>query len=408
MGASLPFRAPLLVPALLLAWAGCGTNDESDGILGPQEMELLRRLGPIGDPPPSPTNQWADDPDAARLGQAFFFDWRFSADGSVSCATCHDPAHGFGDPRPVSIGAHGAKGRRHAQTVVNMAWNRFFFWDGRADTLWAQPIQAIESELEGDFSRTEVAHLINAAYRARYEAIFGRLPDEIENLPPAARPGDEVWQTMTPAEQDLVHRIAANVGKALEAYMRRLVSRNSALDRFLEGDEDALTEAQKRGAVVFVSEEKGRCIACHDGPNLSDNDFHNLGIPDPSGDTGRYDGVIQLLADPLTGDGPYSDAPGRRLAGLSPDPTQRGRFKTPTLRDVSKRAPYGHTGQFETLEDYIEFHDRGGGDPGSYVGEKHELMRPLGLTEQEKADLVEFLRALDGEPLPEELLQPPL
>ena len=401
-------RAFLAAAALLVAGVACSSGEETaaPSILTEEEWARLRRLGPLGDPPPSPSNRFADDPAAMRFGQALFFDWRLSADGTVSCGTCHDPNHGLADKRALSVGAFGREGSRHASTLVNVAWNDFQFWDGRADSLWSQPIQAIENEAEGDFSRTEVAHLIDAVYRSDYERIFGPLPD-LSTVPERAKPGDAVWESMSEADRDAVNLVTANVGKALEAYMRQMVSRDSRLDRFLEGDESALSEAELRGAKVFVAEDRGRCIVCHDGPNLTDNRFHNIGIPDPDGDTGRWAGLAQLLADPLNGDGPFSDAQTGKLTGLMQLDVQIGQFKTPTLRDVTLRAPYGHTGAFATLEEFIEFHDRGGGEPGTFAGEKEATIRPIGLSDQEKADLLAFLHALEGEPMPAELLAPP-
>jgi len=402
-------RALVAAAALAIAGAGCGGGEgesAAPSILTEEEWARLRRLGPLGDPPPSPTNRFADDPAAARFGQALFFDWRLSADGTVSCGTCHDPTHGLADKRALSLGAFRREGSRHASTLINVAWNDFQFWDGRADSLWSQPIQAIENPAEGDFTRAEVAHLIEDVYGADYVAVFGPLPD-LSTVPARAKPGDGVWEAMSEADRHAVNLVVANVGKALEAYMRRLVSRNSRLDRFLAGDEAALTEAELRGAKVFVAEERGRCVVCHDGPNLTDNGFHNIGIPDPTGDTGRFDGLVKLLADPLNGEGPFSDASTGKLVGLSQLPSQIGQFKTPTLRDVTRRPPYGHTGAFPTLEAFIDFHDRGGGEPGTFPGEKEGTIRPIGLTAQEKADLLAFLHALEGEPIPAELLGPP-
>lgn len=396
----------LLAGALLLAACGEADDTPDTPILTDTELARLRRLGPLGDPPPSPTNRFADDPAAQQFGQALFFDGRMSSDGMVSCASCHHPHHGFADPEPLSHGAHGRLGTRHASTLVNVAWNAFQFWDGRADSLWAQPIQAIENPVEGNFTRTEVAHHVARLWREPYEALFGPLPD-LSGVPAKARPGDDAWEAMSEADRLEVDRIAANVGKALEAYLRRLVSRGSRLDRYLGGDESALTEAELRGAKVFVAEDRGRCIVCHDGPNLTDGGFHNIGIPDTTGDTGRFDGVALLLADPLNGDGPFSDAPGGRLAGLEQMSWQLGAFKTPTLRDVTLRPPYGHNGAIATLEAFIDFHDAGGGAPGSFAGEKEGTIRPIGLTAQEKADLLAFLGALEGEPLDRALVRPP-
>ncbi len=263
---------------LLMGLAACQPGPESmGGSLDDDERGLLMRLGPLPPVPPSPTNAVADGPQAQALGHRLFFDERMSADRTVSCAGCHQGEHGLSDPDRFSIGAFERVGGRRASTLVNAAYNRFQFWDGRADSLWAQPIQAIENEVEGDFTRCEVVHFIAEHYRDEYEALFGPLPD-LAQVPARARPGDDAWEMLSPEQRDDIDRVAANVGKAIEAHVRRLVSRDSALDAWIEGDEDALSEAQLRGARIFVRDDRGRCLGCHDGPNLTDDTFHNLGL----------------------------------------------------------------------------------------------------------------------------------
>lgn len=396
--------------ASALLGTSCGRRGEGDArsALTDDELVLLRRLGPLPSLPPSPTNAFAERPEAQRLGKRLFFDTGLSSDGTISCASCHDAAHGFADPRALSLGVRGQQGVRHASTLLNAAYNRFFFWDGRADSLWSQPLKAFENELEADFSRCEVLHRIASNYREDWELLFGPLPKQ-EQFP--ARCMGAEHEAMPEAVRAEVDRVFANVGKVIEAYVRLLVSKNSRLDRYLAGEAGALSPSELRGARLFVREERGNCIACHDGPNLTDDSFHVLGIPQRDGelDTGRYDGIVKLLKDPFNGDGRFSDSPGGRMNGLVPRTVMKGQFKTPTLRGVSQRAPYGHLGSFATLEEFIRFHERGGGDPATerFVGVKELLVKPVTFTDGERADLIAFLRALDGEALSAELTARP-
>lgn len=400
--------------ALLVGLAACrdpaGAGDDA---LDEQERALLRRLGPLPPRPPSPTNAVADDPRAQALGHRLFFDPRMSADGQVSCASCHLGEAGLSDPEPLSEGAFGRRGARHASTLINAAYNRFQFWDGRADSLWAQPIQAIENEVEGDFTRCELVHFVAEHHAAEYEALFGPLPP-LQDVPARARPGDAAWEALSPGLRDAIDRVAANVGKALEAHVRRLVSRGSALDAWIEGDEDALGPAARRGARIFVRDELGRCIACHDGPNLTDDTFHNLGLHQPEGplDPGRVAGAQALLDDRFNGVGPFSDdvaAGEERLRGVAALPRHEGAFKTTTLRDVTLHPPYGHLGSVPTLREWIELHGRGFEEPGGsrFAGTREGTIRPFALAEGDVDDLLAFLEALEGEPLPPELLRAP-
>lgn len=394
--------------------SGCGESEFSQ----PELAALsLHALPPV---PPSPTNQYADDPEAAALGQKFFFDPRFSGPltvtsdlgnagdtGRVACATCHDPANGGSDHRSAPGNTSLAAGftGRNSPSVYNVSLYPYLFWDGRKDSVWSQALGPIESPVEHNFSRLEVAHLIFTRYRALYEPLFGAMPnlsDEVR-FPPAGKPGDARWDAMDSADQDAVNRVFANFGKAIEAYERKLVHRGSAFDRFLEGDPDALSPAAKRGAKLFVG--RAACTECHAGGAFSDVEHHNAGVPQrgpnvPSQDRGRADGIAQLLGDVFNAAGLYSDersAP--HLAGLAVTDADVGAFKTPGLRGVAQTAPYMHTGELATLRDVIVFYREGGASSG-FVGQKDPAIAPLQLDDRDVDDLVAFLESLDGEPLP--------
>lgn len=408
-----------ILPCCVILLFGCGEEElpemtempeETVDIFTEREWGVIQRLSPLPDvPPPNPTNRVADNPDAARLGQIFFFDARFSKDGTVACATCHSPFHGFADVEATSLGA--GRGTRNAPTVLNTAYNKWQFWDGRADTLWSQALSALEGENEQAGTRLQYAHLINRDYQVDYEAVFGRLPEleDTTRFPPDGKPEDPAFDSMSAADQRAVNTVFANIGKAIEAYERLLISGNAPFDQYVAGDTEAITLEAKRGLKVFIG--KGVCILCHDTPNFTDNDFHNLGVPQGElpEDTGRYAGISSLLADPFNGGSIYSDDTAvatRILNFLEPTSQHQGKFKTPTLRNVALTAPYFHTGEFPTLASVIEFNNAGGAG-GNFVGRREGTLEPLYLTEQEKDDLVEFLKTLTGELPPPHLLSKP-
>lgn len=374
------------------------------------EWAVIKSLSPLPDkPPPSPTNRVADNPDAAQLGQMFFFDARFSKEGTISCATCHSPFHGFADVEATSLG--NGRGTRNTPTVLNAAYNKWQFWDGRAETLWAQALFALEGEEEQAGTRLQYAHLIKRHYEAEYEAIFGTLPEleDATRFPPNGKPGDAAFDNMSKADQVAVNMVFVNIGKAIEAYERLLIRRNAPFDRYVAGDEEAITLEAKRGLKIFIG--KGICVLCHGTPYFRDDDFHNLGIPQgplPE-DTGRFQGISKLLADPFNSAGTYSDSRAdatHMLNLLAPRLEHQGEFKTPTLRNVALTPPYFHTGEFPTLASVIEFNDAGG-TTNEFVGRSTVPVEPLHLSEQEKRDLVEFLETLTGKPPPSHLLIKP-
>ena len=391
----------------LLMFAGCGLSDEDWSTLETMDQTSEDSL------PPSPTNAWADDDDAALLGQALFFDERMSADGEVSCASCHDPANQFADPRPVSEGVEGRTGDRHAPTLINLAFQDFYFWDGRTDSLWSTPLQAIEAGPEADFTRVEVVRLLAAHYRAPYEAVFGPLPD-VTDLPARARPGLADWDLMSEEQQLDVDRAFSNAGKALEAYQRKLVCNDTRFDRIVAGEE-SFDRLEEEGARQFVRSDEGNCASCHSGVNLSDNDFHRLPLPGLTGfpDEGRSEGVVKLLDNPFNASGLFSDDTGfgdERLAEVQESANLRGRFKTPTLRGVAQRRPLGHLGNVASLDDWLrDVYVRGGGrGRGGRRGGNNEGFDPeVNNLDFEPRAMAAFLRTMSCAPLPAELLQKP-
>lgn len=354
--------------------------------------------------PPARGNEHAEEFNSALLGFHVFFDSRFSKTTNVRCESCHSVDHAFGDDMPVSM-AGLSPGVRNAPTVFNAARYETFFWDGRADTLWSQPLFAFENPTEMGFSRLEIAHLLGAVYADEYADAFGALPDvsDLTRFPAAGKPGDAAFDSMSAGDQATVNEVSANLGKALEAYMRKVATGPSPVDAYLAGKFGAapassaspLTDQQARGVVVFAN---SGCLQCHTGPQLSDNQFHNLGVPttDPSVlDQGRSEQALETLENnPFNASGHFFDG---AATGIDTAPVLLGGFRTPSLRNLPKSAPYGHNGTFSTLEEVVDFHLKGGGtDAATFVGSVDVKLQPVQLSDEDRAALLEFLKALAG------------
>jgi cytochrome c peroxidase len=378
-------------------------------------------LGSLEPLPPDPSNRYADDPRAAELGHQLFFDSRFSADGEIACASCHIPELNFTDGLPLSKGVGTVP--RKSMTITGTAYSPWLFWDGRKDSLWAQALAPFESPVEHGIDRGTVAHLVHEHYQEAYEALFGTLPD-LDNplrFPVPAGPVDNPdakanWEQMAPEDQEAVTRVFVNVGKAIAAYERQIMPASSRFDRYVEAlierdtdtTETVLNQDEVAGLGLFIG--KANCIDCHNGPLLTNNDFHNTGVPERAElpvDTGRALGARQVLESEFNCLSSYSDAEPEACAELrflKVDGHELKRaFKPPTLRNVAEAAPYMHAGQFSTLQEVLDHYNRA---PAAPAG--HSELEPLKLSDRELEQLEAFLRSLSA-PLaaPAEFLHPP-
>jgi cytochrome c peroxidase len=319
----------------------------------------------IGPLPPLPIPE--DNPmtsEKVELGKRLFFDPRLSGDGSLACASCHLPDQGWASNSPLSPAYPTTMERRNSKTLINVAYTKALLWDGRAGALEKQALAPIQNPLLMNQNLDLLIEKLKAvpAYEERFQQVFGT--------------------SVTPEA----------VGKALAAFERTLVTRNAPFDRYMTGDWQAMSEGALRGMELFKG--KARCILCHNGPNFTDSQFHNLGVP-----------AAPLLSDPLVQvairfDAKRMNVPeyqsvredlGRYL--VTKEENDKGAFRTPTLRNVMQREPLMHNGLFHSLEEVIDFYDAGGGA----VAGKSPLIQPLGLTAQEKRELLAFLQALTGE-----------
>ena len=293
----------------------------------------------LGDPPEPADNR--STPERIELGKALFFDPRLSGNGTLSCGTCHNPALGWSDGLKTGVGINGTVLGRATPTVVNTAYNTQFMWDGRKKSLEDQALGPMKTPEE---MKTDMGAAI---------ALLGKIPG-YQTMFAKAYPGEPISEE--------------TVAKAIAAFERTVVSRDSRFDRWVQGDRYAINAQEWRGYQVFKDPAKGNCATCHSGPNFTDNGYHNIGISHAPGaeDVGRY--KIRSVA------------------------VLKGAFKTPTLRDIELTAPYFHNGSATTLAEVVDHYARGGDDRSNVSKD----VRKLTLSEQDKADLVAFMKSLTG------------
>lgn len=396
----------LLIAALLAgsALAASFGDKRGDGWTR-DELSIMvsMRLAAAEAAPRDPSNDYESSPAAARLGQRIFADTRFSGNGAVSCASCHQPDKQFQDGRALGQGV--GTGKRRTMPIAGAAHSPFLMWDGRKDSLWSQALGPFEDAAEHGGNRLAYAHVVETWYRKDYEAVFGKLPD-ISRLPgnasPVGTPGQqEAWNKLSDNERRDVSRVFANMGKAIAAYEKTLQHGESRLDRYIgalaDGDANApaqLSAQEKNGLRIFIG--KGNCVSCHTGPMMTDQAFHNTGIaPRLAGqpDLGRRAGIAKLRADEFNCLGRFSDARPDQCTELNfladDEAATTAAFKTPSLRNVATRAPYMHAGQVASLEDAVRHYSRA---PRSAAG--HSELKPLRLSDSEVADVVAFLGTL--------------
>lgn len=328
------------------------------------------RLAAVG---PAPENQAnLSTPDKIALGKQLFFDRRLSGDGTMSCASCHLPELAFTDGEAVSLSYPTTRNWRNAPTLINVGHYRRLFHDGRAASLEEQALfpmlSAFEMNQNLDFLEEEIRSV--PEYAAAFQKVFGS-PD-------------------TSRER---------IAMAIAVFERSLISKNAPLDRFLAGDERALSEKARKGYEIFMG--KGHCADCHDGAILSDERFHALRTPEhPDFQNDPRVAATRRFVAKITGFAEFrtiAEDPGRFL--ISKDKKDWLAFRTPTLREIAKTGPYMHNGIFATLDAVIEFFNQGGGTGNT-------SLTPLGLAAAEKEALKTFMtEALTGDDL---AMKPPV
>lgn len=357
---SFPFAAVALVASSVAA------------VVAPvQAQERPAMLAPLGDPPNPADNPTT--PEKVELGKLLFFDGRLSGNGAMPCSACHLPDAGWDFPEKISLGYPGTTHWRNSQTIVNSAYYGKLFWAGSSKSLEGQARSAARGGVAGngedDMMEARLAFVPD--YRKRFKSVFG-----------------DTWPNVRHAYM------------AIAAFERTLVQTDTPFDTYMRGDDKALDASQKRGLDLFTG--KAGCAQCHTGAMLTNEKYYNLGVPPYDGwETDALAQItfrFELYAKGVTQDKykKYKDDPGyyfrtKQVADL-------GKFRVPSLRYTKYTAPYMHNGMLASLADVVDFYNAGGGE-NEFSATKTKLIKPLGLDDKEKADLVAFIESLSGERL---------
>ena len=379
-----------------------------------KELAIIRSLSLRSLQPQSrdQTNRFSGNSAAQILGQQLFFDPGLSAGGDVSCATCHSPEKGFSDGKPLSVGSKPT--RRNSPTLMGAAYQDWFYWDGRRDSLWAQSVTPIESIGEMDSTRVDAVRYVLAhpVYRQLYDLLGGlRIEDSVLARLPAdtgpftSREGRERWGRLSEADRKNINRAFSDIGKILAAYVETIRHSRAPFDEFadalLDGDVNAseiLGASEIAGLKLFLDSSRTLCLRCHNGPHYTNNGFHNIGSSLSEGnvpDMGRAIGLQAALMDEFNCLGDYSDATDSACTNLKfarADHLASGAFKVPTLRGLASSGPYFHDGRFDTIRNAVEFYTRA---PAEDAGPTEQVQVDLTATEIDQ--IASFLQSLSAQ-----------
>jgi cytochrome c peroxidase len=452
------YRILWVLVAGLAAWLTCsrvwGDGDAGEGF-SRSEWATIHSLSPLPALPVDTTNKYSDSPAAALLGQKLFFEPGLSGpiqtgtpaegqlgaigeSGKIACRNCHMPESRWlfdirsnnGGPIPNATALGSLWMTRNVSSVVNTVFYVHpvtkAHWrenDGYSDSEWFDAQSEPEGPPVQNGSRLQLAHVIFDHYRADYNDAFPEWPldpglADYTRFPATGSPYTDSanWNGLSSGDKEIVNRVLVNYGKAMEAYLRKLVSRDAPFDRWVAGDRHAISDDAKKGLKLFLG--KAQCIQCHYTPLFSDDDFHVIGLKidttlSPHADPNEIGRAFNqaLICDPSVAGGDFSvnghfsdDPTTARDGDFCSRSIPQGLWRTKGLRQVAETAPYFRSGQAATLDDVIDFYDRGGDPAGTFLGGPKEI-RPLHLSRPEKAWLKAFLQTLTGEPVPEQYVR---
>jgi cytochrome c peroxidase len=432
-----------------------GANDPGGDGFSPQEWAVIKTLSPLPNLPVDTTNKYRDSPAAALLGQKLFFEPRLSGPiqtgtpqqgqlgnigdkYKIACRNCHMPESKWlfdirsnnGGPIPNATALGSAWMTRNVSSIVNTVFyvnaQSSAHWrenDGYSDSEWFDAQSEPEGPPVQNGSRLQLAHVIFDHYHDDYNNAFPDWPldpglADYTRFPATGSPYTDTanWNSLSPSDKEIVNRVLVNYGKAIEAYLRKLVSRNAPFDQFVAGNDEAISHEGKKGLKLFIG--KAGCVGCHNTPLFSDDYFHVIGLHidttlSPHADSTEIGRAANqaLICNPAVADGDFNvnghfsdDPTTARDGSFCSQSIPIGLWRTKGLRQIDGTAPYFRDGQAATLDEVIEFYDRGGDPVGTFLGGPKEI-QPLHLSGKEKQDLKEFLKTLTGEPVPAQYLQ---
>lgn len=393
---------------LSLSLSSCAEQDKAAGHpWTPSEWSLIQSLSLENLPAATDSsNRYLNNPQAIQLGSELFFDKRLSANGQVSCASCHQPEKFFSDGLTTAqaIGS----GTRNTPSLLGAAWNQWFFWDGRKDSLWSQALAPLEDPKEHNIARTDLAKLvlIDADYREKYQALFGSPPPlaDIQAWPVDARPSGSIeqmktWKALSDQQRKAIDTSFANLGKSIAAYVSTLKPVSTRFDQYVSEvkagkNTHILNNTELAGLRLFI-DPKQQCLNCHSGPLFTNQSFHSIGTGEMGKDTGRAAIIDQVRFDRFNCLGDFSDAPKESCTKLQYMQRNRhqliGAYKTPSLRNVGNTAPYFHNGSKLSLADVLDHYMN-----SKDIQAGRADLKPISLTSTEKTALLAFLQTLNA------------
>lgn len=393
------------------------TENTSEQVWDQQQLLLLRSLALPANMndlnTEASSNRYVGNEAAEQFGHSLFFDVDLSIDRDLACASCHQPDKNFTDGLRLPL----SKDKpiiRNTPSVVGAGLSAWQFWDGRRDSLWAQALEVLESNNEHALPRTMLAARVATKYRRDYEAIFGPLPDfsNTAQFPLMASPAMDnqrskmLWSSMSDENKFLVNVVFTNIGKAIGAYEAKLIPAKSRFDDYVaslndagaspEGHKPLLNAKEIAGLKMFIDDDKGQCIRCHNGPMFTNSDFKAINVPSSHHiDQGRKQGVVRLLNEEFNCNSRFSDASSEHCEELTYVKTDgfelEGAFKVPSLRNLQYTAPYMHTGVFNTLDDVLDYYNRPAIEDGVHID-----VEALRLLPHKLGQLKAFLMTLNG------------
>jgi len=392
-------------------------------------------------------NKLSGNLDAIKWGEQLFFDKRLSGDGTMACASCHNPKTAWTKHEAKTNLREGHQAARHVPHLWNVRYNRWYLWDGSADSLWSQALMPIENAAEMASSRVQIATLIinTPALKQTYQQLFEKMPVRLVNadLPLRGKPNsalkknnndkdvlDQQWQQLDTVIQTDINTLFTNIGKAIASFEETIISKNSAFDQFadqlleqsntlinLQKDADkaksiqstvqtsliknaAISAQAAQGLKLFIG--KAGCVSCHSGAHFSDHEFHQSFLKpiNLNEDLGRYNAIDTLHNNPFNADSRFYDRTANKqdnkLEYIYKNVAFRGQFKTPSLRNIASTYPYMHTGEFNDLEEVVNYYTH---ISKRTQGNKHQetLLKSLPLSKREQQYVVEFLHTLTGQ-----------